>query len=115
MRGRYSTIDDPRNAAGGFVAYRELLQDLGESSHGTPGGYLNVGREGSASSFRRGSADGLEDDIMNSCELGSRPPCQPPPPEVTVLRSRVFGKPTGLTRVSRGFFKVGRRVAVKVE
>lgn len=95
---RYAATDDPRHPTGSFIAYRQLLQDLGEGPCGTPGGRLDVGRE-SDDCRRRGQHVGSAGgNGMGTGEPGSASPNKSSF-ETTASYSRVFGKPTGLKRV----------------
>lgn len=76
-----------------FVSYRKLLEDLGEGPRGAPGGSLDIGREGGDPRFK---GHQHEEDCGNggpsSVSIGNSSAAAP--------QLRVFGKPTGLVRVS---------------
>lgn len=105
---RYAAADDPRHPTGVFIAYRHLLEDLGEGARGSPGGCLPVGHNeggGGAPCFKSGGGGSWDDEdgggsggyggVCSSVGGDSR--CS-----TSVTASRVFGKPTGLSRVSGG-------------
>lgn len=110
-RIRYAATDDPRHPTGAFIAYRHLLEDLGEGARGSPGGCLAVGhREGEGKDPRfkggGGSSSGGNDwgdadgsygggGSSSSSVGGGAGSCG----STSVAASRVFGKPTGLSRV----------------
>lgn len=97
---RYAAADDPRHPTGVFIAYRHLLEDLGEGPRGLPGGCLAVGNDSKeriscfkgtvAGDWRSGDNDG---DGHGSPSVGGRST------SVAASQLRVFGKPTGLSRV----------------
>ncbi|CAM9270699.1 unnamed protein product, partial [Ectocarpus sp. 13 AM-2016] len=107
---RYAATDDPRHPTGVFIAYRHLLEDLGEGARGSPGGCLAVGHhDGGAGGSRLKGNDGGggscngDGDHGGGCGGGSSSVgggggsssgcCG-----TSVAASRVFGKPTGLSR-----------------
>lgn len=91
-----------------FIAYRHLLEDLGEGARGSPGGCLPIGHREAGGGDPRfkggggGSTGGSWDDEDGGYEgvsssVGGDSCCS-----TSVAASRVFGKPTGLSRVSVG-------------
>ncbi|CBJ27458.1 conserved unknown protein [Ectocarpus siliculosus] len=108
---RYAATDDPRHPTGVFIAYRHLLEDLGEGARGSPGGCLAVGHHegrGGGSRFKGNDGGGGtcngDGDREDGCGGGSSSVggggggsssgcCG-----TSVAASRVFGKPTGLSR-----------------
>lgn len=101
---RYAATDDPRHPTGLFIAYRHLLEDLGEGARGSPGGCLAIGHRESGGRdprFKGGDGGGGWDDEDGygggSSSVGGDSCCS-----TSVAASRVFGKPTGLSRVSGG-------------
>eukprot|EP00903_Cladosiphon_okamuranus_P014842 g13743.t1 len=96
---RYAATDDPRHPTGVFIAYRHLLEDLGEGARGSPGGCLPVGhREGGGGDplFKGGGGGGWDGEDGyggGSSSVGGDSCCS-----TSVAASRVFGKPTGLSR-----------------
>lgn len=99
-----------------FVAYRHLLEDLGEGARGSPGGCLAVGHhEGGAGGSRFKGNDGgggscnddgdREDGYGgDSSSVGGGGGSSSGCCGTSVAASRVFGKPTGLSRVRRLYF-----------
>ncbi|CAM9638892.1 unnamed protein product [Pylaiella littoralis] len=100
LANRYAATDDPRHPTGAFIAYRHLLEDLGEGARGSPGGCLAIGhREGGGGDprFKGGGGSGDDwgrDDGCGGVSSSVGGSCG----STSVAASRVFGKPTGLSR-----------------
>eukprot|EP00904_Undaria_pinnatifida_P007730 jgi/Undpi1/4087/HiC_scaffold_16.g07454.m1 len=115
LERRYAATDDPRHPTGQFIAYRPLLEDLGEGAMGSSGGFLEIGHEGGDPRLKgapvvTGAWDDEGDGGGGGCDGGdgggSAPGCSASVGggsgvSVAPSQLRVFGKATGLSRSGR--------------
>lgn len=110
---RYAATDDPRHPTGQFIAYRHLLEDLGEGARGSPGGCLDIGSEGRDPRLKGTSAvagawddvggdgdgDGVDGGPGSAAAAATSVGGGSSSVSVAASQLRVFGKATGLSRV----------------